>query len=275
MNTPQQSSVPAPPPKKVKGVIEVEDGRRTEDTLRVWERYRELGHFWRLIALIQIPVVFISLVAMLWLYFTADTIVDVPERPQPGHYSVKLLPDSEFINVANEVVNLSSTYTPATAERQFKTTRKLLWEPALSQFENEKIKGEVPQIVETARSQIFVVDQNQVRVERRPDRDFVIVRLPGERRKIIGSKMLMPEQMIVYVRLTTIPKNKFNEFGIVATDIRFVDSEFQSYQPAPETPPVEAKPLDVAPVDAQKPQENQEPTPVMEQEGQVSGPENG
>ena len=245
---------------------EIADARRGEDSVRVWERYRDLGHLWRMIALLQIPLTIIALFIMLSLYFSADTIVEVPEKPQPGHYSVKRLPDSEFINVANEVVNLSSTYTPATAERQFKAARKFLWEPALSQFETDKIKREIPQIVETARSQLFIVDQNQVKVERRPERDFVVVRLPGLRRKMIGSQPLSPDQMVVYVRMTTIPKNLYNDFGIVVTDIRFEDSQFQTYAPKEDAtgsaPAAQPSAASVAPAASAAPVSNDEPAPA-------------
>ena len=107
-------------------------GRAGSDTIRLWEGYREQAYLWRALALIQMPSTALSIAAALIMYLIADTIIEVPERPQPGYYSVRQLPDSQFVNAATQVVNLISTYQPAVARRQFKTARKFLWEPALT-----------------------------------------------------------------------------------------------------------------------------------------------
>ena len=211
--------------RKQKKQLEIVDGRSRDDSVRVWDRYRDMAFFWRTVALLQVPLCIGLLIAMISMYFSADTIVEVPERPQPGHYSVRKLPDSEFINVATEVSNLVTTFTPATADRQFKAARKYLWEPALTQFEQDKIATELRMIQETSRSQLFFIDIKQIKVERDPRRDVVVVTLPGTRQKLIGNRALDPDEMVVLVQLTTIPKNIYNEFGIVVTDIRFRSSD--------------------------------------------------
>ncbi len=194
-------------------------GRAGSDTIRLWEGYKEQAFFWRALALIQVPATTLAIAAALIMYFLADTIIEVPEHPQPGFYSVKQLPDSQFINVGTEVINLISTYQPAIARRQFKTARKYLWEPALSEFEKTMLGSELSMIEETSRSQMFYINPQLINVERYPDRDTVVVRVPGVRQKLIGDKLLSPDEMVYYVKMTTIPRNVHNEYGIVITDI--------------------------------------------------------
>jgi hypothetical protein len=194
-------------------------GKAGSDTIRLWEGYKEQAFFWRALALIQVPGTALAIAAALVMYFLADTIIEVPEHPQPGYYSVKQLPDSQFINVAREVVNLISSYQPAVARRQFKTARKYLWEPALSQFENVMLGSEINAIEGTKRSQIFFINPRLIQVVRSPQDDTVAVRIPGLRQKLIGDKPLVPDELVYYIKMTTIPRNVHNEYGIVVTDI--------------------------------------------------------
>lgn len=200
--------------------VELVDGRAGADTLRLWEHYRDHAYMWRAIAILQFPTTVLALGAALLMYYTADTIIEVPEKPQPGHYSIKQLPDSEFIDVATKVVNLITTYQPHDAKEQFYAARKFLWEPALSEFEEVMVKKELKYIVETSRSQIFFIDTKQIKVERFPDLDKVVVRIPGVRQKLISQRPYAPEEMVYYIKMTTIPRNIHNEYGIVVVDIR-------------------------------------------------------
>lgn len=195
-------------------------GRAGTDTIRLWEGYREQSYLWRALALIQMPSTALSIAAALIMYFFADTIIEVPERPQPGYYSVNQLPDSQFINAATSVVTLVATYQPAVARRQFKTARKYLWEPALTEFEETMMGPELRAIEETKRSQMFFINPRLIKVERFPELDMVVVRIPGVRQKLIGNKPLPADQMVYYVKMTTIPRNVHNEYGIVVIDIR-------------------------------------------------------
>ncbi len=195
-------------------------GRAGSDTIRLWEGYREQAYLWRALALIQMPSTALSIAAALIMYLIADTIIEVPERPQPGYYSVRQLPDSQFVNAATQVVNLISTYQPAVARRQFKTARKFLWEPALTEFEGTMMNSELQTIEETKRSQMFFINPRLIKVERFPELDKVVVRVPGVRLKLIGNKPLPADEVVYYVKMTTIPRNVHNEYGIVVTDMR-------------------------------------------------------
>ena len=195
-------------------------GRAGSDTIRLWEGYREQAYLWRALALLQMPSTALSIAAALIMYLFADTIIEVPERPQPGYYSVRQLPDSQFINAATQVVNLISTYQPAIARRQFKTARKYLWEPALTEFEETMMGAELRTVEETKRSQMFFINPRLIKVERFPEIDQVVVRIPGVRLKLIGNKPLPADQVVYYVKMTTIPRNVHNEYGIVVVDLR-------------------------------------------------------
>ena len=194
-------------------------GRAGSDTIRLWEGYREQAYLWRALCLLQMPATALSIAAALVMYFFADTIIEVPERPEPGQYSTRQLPDSSFINAATAVVNLIATYQPAVARRQFKTARKYLWEPALTEFENTMMTNEIQQIEETKRSQMFFINPRLIKVERYPEFETVVIRIPGIRQKLIGNKPLPPDEMVYYVKMTTIPRNVSNEYGIVVVDI--------------------------------------------------------
>ncbi len=199
--------------------IEQIAGRAGSDTIRLWESYRDQAYLWRALALLQMPATALAVVMTLIMYFTKDTIIEVPDMPQPGYYSITKLPDSQFIGFAEEIVNLIASYQPINAHQQFQTARSYLWEPALGKFENEMLGKELRAIEETKRSQLFFADKRLVNVERYPEEDYVVVRIPGTRQKLIGDKHLPPEYMAYYVKMTTIPRNVHNEYGIVIIDI--------------------------------------------------------
>ncbi len=200
--------------------IEQVAGRAGSDTIRLWESYRDQAYLWRSLALLQMPATALSIVLALILYATADTVVEVPDMPLPGYYSVEKLPDAQFITFAEQVVNLIASYQPTNARSQFETARNFLWEPALSQFETEILEKELRAVEETRRSQLFLIDQSLTKVSRYPEEDYVIVRIPGTRQKLIDRKALDQEQFAYYVKMTTIPRNVNNEYGIVITDMR-------------------------------------------------------
>ncbi len=140
-----------------KGAISIADGlkdvektptRTGADTVRLWERYRDQALLWRALALLQIPTTFLAIGAALIMFFFADTVIQVPEKPEPGMYSVKQLPDAQFISAATRVVNSIATYQPETARIQFTDTRKMLWQPALGKFDEEMMQKEIQAIEE-------------------------------------------------------------------------------------------------------------------------------
>ncbi|MCC6934035.1 MAG: hypothetical protein IT292_12425 [Deltaproteobacteria bacterium] len=197
------------------------DGRAGADTIRLWEGYREQAFMWRAISIIQMPATLFALLGMLIMYLTADITIEPPEHPQPGIYSVKYLPDSEFLRAATELVNLIASYQPRTAEIQFKKAREMLWEPALTEFEDRMIGDELQKLIMSNRSQVFLVNNRLVRIQRFPQKDVVVVRLPGTLQKLISnSQALETEEYCYYIKMTTIPRSVYNESGIVVIDIR-------------------------------------------------------
>jgi len=195
------------------------EGRAGADTVRLWDGYKEQAYMWRALALLQMPATLLSVIFAMILYFYADTIIEVPRAPEPGHYSVRALPDNEYINVAQEIVNLMASYQPSTARQQFLSARKFLWEPALSIFEEQMLRKELRTIEETGRSQVFFVNRRQIKVERFPKASKVKIRIPGTRQKLIGGRPLPAENLVYYVTLTTIPRNVHNPYGIVAIEL--------------------------------------------------------
>lgn len=210
------------------GVEQLErvEGRSGADTIRLWEGFREQAVLWRALALLQIPTTALAILAALIMFKYSDTIIEVPPQPQPGIYSVKELPDSAFINVSQEVVNLIATFQPDRVELQYGMARKYLWEPALTAVQ-QYMKETIPQIKQTRKSQIFMINPSLTRVERKDDRQEVVVSLRGVLHKLIGSqglsnreKGLAPEDRVYEISMTTIPRNEANEYGIVVRGIK-------------------------------------------------------
>lgn len=203
------------------------EGRTGADTIRLWENFKEQAYLWRAIAILQMPATFLALLGWLIVFMTADITIEPPENPQPGRYSVKQMPDSEFLRAATDIVNLIATYQPMTAEAQFRKARTKLWEPALSEFEARMIginerdtNSEIWAISSSHRSQVFLVNNDLVRVQRFPNKDIAVVRLPGTVQRIISNEPLKSEEIVYYVKMTTIPRSAYNESGIVVIDIR-------------------------------------------------------
>ncbi len=207
--------------------IEKVEGRSSGDTFKLWEGFREQALLWRILALLQMPTVALALIFALMVYYNSTIVIEPPEYPQPGMYSIKKLPDSEFMKMAIDIVNLIGTYQPANAERQFRTTRLFLWEPALSEFEKVYLYGysadntpsQLQVIKDTQRSQAFLINYDLMQVQRYPNLDMVVVRVPGTRQILIGKRPL-DDEITYYFKMTTIPKSPYNPRGIVIFDVR-------------------------------------------------------
>lgn len=193
---------------------------RSEYASRVWYGYKEQYYLWRAICLLQIPATILGFVTAVWLYYHADITVAVPPRPNESYYTTAQLPDSQFLDAATVFVDLISTYEAGTARRRFLTARRYLWEPAFTEFEETMMTKELDAIEETKRSQMFFINPRLIKVARFPEHDKVVVRIPGVRQKLIGNKPLPADQMVYDVKMTTIPRNVHNEYGIVIVDIR-------------------------------------------------------
>lgn len=199
------------------------DGRSEADTIRLWENYREQALMWRALALLQIPATFIALVFALWIWNTRSITLEVPAKPLPGRYLANEIPDAEFVEAATGFINLIATYQPAVARRQFEHARQMLLEPMLSRFDAEMVGVELKAIETTRRTQIFFVDPTSTSIERSDTE--VIVSLVGDRLKIVAGKELPPATTKFLVKMTTIPRNDLNPYGIVITDIAFENLE--------------------------------------------------
>ena len=195
----------------------IRDTKDPSDTIRVWESHREQATLWRAIALVQIPTTLIALVFAVLMWTTRDIVLNVPDKPLPGVYSVSEIPLSEFVDAATRYINLIGTYQPAVAERQFGLARQLIIEPMLSKFDEDLLQNELRAIQNTKRSQVFFVDPIKTQVMR--DARTVYVTLTGERYKIVAGKELPPQELSFVIQLTTIPKNEINPYGIVITNV--------------------------------------------------------
>jgi len=193
--------------------------RSKNDTIRLWENYKDQALMWRALSLIQLPTTFIAIIFALVMWSTREITLSVPSKPMPGMYAAQDIPDTEFVNVANDYVNLVATYQPNTARKQFEVARAMLKEPLLTKFNDENMNSELPAIETTLRTQVFFIDPLQTRVEREGQR--VVVSISGERWKVIAGAEIPTVSSRYRVEMTTIPRNPVNPYGIVITNVLF------------------------------------------------------
>lgn len=194
------------------------ESRRDNDTVRLWENYREQALLWRALALMQIPATIIALVFATVIWFSRTTILNVPAKPLPGYYSADEIPDAEFIGTSTEFINLIATYQPLTARKQFKEASKYLFEPMLAQFEADMLGREITAIENTRRTQMFFMDPTKTEIIRDQDGN-VVVTLAGLRQKLVAGEIL-PDVMTQFrVSMNTIPRNTLNPYGIVIKNV--------------------------------------------------------
>ncbi len=193
--------------------------RSQNDTIRLWENYKDQAMMWRALSLIQLPTTFIAIIFALVMWSTREITLSVPSKPMPGMYAAQDIPDTEFVNVANDYVNLVATYQPNTARKQFEVARSMLKEPLLTKFNDENMNSELPAIETTLRTQVFFVDPLKTKVEREGNK--VYVSISGERWKVIAGAPIPSVTSRYRLELTTIPRNPVNPYGIVITNIVF------------------------------------------------------
>ncbi len=193
--------------------------RSNSDTIRLWENYKDQALMWRSIALIQIPATTIALLFAVLLWSTREITLQVPSKPLPGQYGVDDIPDSEFINVANDYINLIATYQPGTARKQFEYAASMLKEPLLTKFNQEMRGPELTAIENTSRTQVFFVDPLKTAVIR--DNGRVIVTVVGDRWKVIAGAPLPTVTSRFRVEMSTVPRNPVSPFGIVIQSVAF------------------------------------------------------
>ncbi len=212
--------------KQVKQIINdtsFREARTENDTVRVWENYREQALLWRGLALLQILVTFVSIVSAIFFYSNQQVNLNVPAKPLPGYYPAGEIPQSEFISVANEFVNLISTYQYKIAGRQFSEASKYLIEPMLGRFELEMLKTELNLITQTQRTQIYFADVEKTVFEA-IDESNVRVTFVGEQVRFIAGQEYEGQEIKHTVYLTTVPRNIFNPYGIVVSNLELSTS---------------------------------------------------
>ena len=213
-----KAAVAAEAAKKLLNDSRFREAKRDNDTVRLWENYREQALLWRAIALLQIPATIIALIFALYIWSNREIILNVPAKPLPGYYSASEIPDSEFLTTATEWVNLVATYQPNVAERQFRKASEMVVEPMLTLFETEMMGKELKAIKQTTRSQVYYVDPTQTQIYR-DESEFVVVTMVGERLKIVSGEQLPAKITQFRVTMTTVPRNKINQYGIVITNV--------------------------------------------------------
>jgi len=193
------------------------DSKKENDTIRLWESYRDQAILWRALTLIQVPATFIAIIFALVMWSTRSITLDVPHKPLPGLYAVQEIPDSEFTNTATNAINLIATYQPAVARRQFGKAREYLIEPMLTQFDTEMLDIELRAIEGSRVTQLFFADPTKTELTRM-GRD-VQVSMTGERVRYVSGRQTPTHTTTFTVTLTTIPRNDINPYGIVIKSI--------------------------------------------------------
>lgn len=195
------------------------DAKGEVDTLRLWENYRDQAMLWRALALLQIPATLVLALFAYSVWSNRNITLNVPAKPLPGLYAAQDIPDSEFLNVSTNLINLIATYQPAVARRQFQKAREHLREPMLATFDREMMNIELKAIETTNRSQIFFIDPTKTKLERQGNE--IIASLTGDRMKLVAGKQLPEVTTRFIVTMTTIPRNDLNPYGIVVSNITF------------------------------------------------------
>lgn len=204
--------------RQVKSDTSIIDARGETDTIRLWENHRDQAILWRGVALMQIPTTVLALFLAVSLFFGQKVVLNVPAKPLPGYYEAQEIPDTEFIEYAQDYVNLIASYQPAVARRQFQRARSLVLEPMLARYDEEMLGHELKAIEQTNRTQVFFVDPNTVEIDR-PNNKEVLVQFVGDRLKMVAGQELPLERTRYRVTLTTIPRNSLNPYGIMITNV--------------------------------------------------------
>lgn len=203
--------------KELVSATKISEGIGDSDTIKLWESYRDQALLWRAIALLQVPVTLVALMIGIVAYANRQITLNVPARPLPGQHAAQDIPDSEFVDAAQNFVNLIGTYQPLVVRRQFNHAAEMTVQPLLSRFQKEYLIDEVQVVETTARSQMFFVDPAKTTVVRQGPQ--VLVTFIGERVKSISGRQLDPVETQFQIGLITIPRTDLNPYGIVVRDL--------------------------------------------------------
>lgn len=214
--------------KKLVDETNLNAARGENDTIRLWENYRDQSSMWRSLTLLQIPATTIAILFAGLMWMTRSVTLEVPSKPLPGIYAAQDIPDTEFVNVATEYVNLVATYNPVVSRKQFELARAMLKEPLITKFKDEMIDIELRAIESTSRTQAFFVDPAKTKIERIGNE--VKVSLVGERWKSIAGQEVPIVTSQYTVTMTTLPRNILNPYGIVISSVDFVANIYETKQ---------------------------------------------
>lgn len=211
--------------KKIIEQSKFRESKTENDTVRLWENYREQALMWRAIALFQLPATFIAIVFSLVIFINRTIELNVPAKPLPGYFLAGEVADEEFKSRAIEFVNLVASYQPDTAPNQFKEAAKYLMEPMLSRFYSEMIEHELEAIKNVRRTQVYFPDPTKTEIIRDDYNDTVVVTMVGTRKKIVAGEEIPAVATQFRITMTTIPRNTLNKFGIMITNVETTSSK--------------------------------------------------
>jgi hypothetical protein len=195
----------------------VHKSKSEADTLRLWELYQDQAYLWRAIALLQIPATLLLLIFAMWVYGNRTIMLNIPQKPAPGQYSIDQVIDPILVDAATDFVNLIGSYTPKSARSQFIEAEKRVVEPLLSTFTEQMIEGDLKAIEQTQRTQVFFADPSKTVIER--GRNGATVTFEGDRLKIVAGVEAPYSTWLYHVTLETRPRHALNEYGVVVTGL--------------------------------------------------------
>lgn len=204
--------------KKVLKDANISEYKKGDDTIRIWEGYRQQALMWRALSLIQLLATTAVSILCVILWQTRSITLKVPQRPVPGQYSTQEIPDADFIEAANSFVSLIATFQPYTSEEQFKRAASLIHFNFIERFTEEFLGNELKAIKQTDLAQAYYIDPSKTTVERFPNNQIKVT-FYGVRHKYISGKEIEPVGSKYDIYLTTLPRNDINPLGIVVYDI--------------------------------------------------------
>lgn len=204
--------------KKVLNSANISEYKKGDDTIRIWEGYKQQAYTWRALSLIQLLATTAVSILCIIIWQTRSITLNVPQRPVPGQYNTQEIPDADFIEAANSFVSLIATFQPYTCDEQFKRAASLIHHQFIERFTEEFLGSELKAIKQTNLAQAYYIDPSKTTVERFSN-NSVKVTFYGTRHKYISGKELEPVGSKYDILLTTLPRNDINPLGIVVYNV--------------------------------------------------------
>ena len=157
-------------------------------------------------------VVFVTLVLSLSSHARSE------EKPKE-FCPIDSLKDSEFLLLARQVITSLGSYTPDSAEGQFRELRKVFVEPGLNAFDELILGSELRSVRELERRQEFEI--SDTKLERYPEKRLAVVKLDGIRRRWISELKMPQSKAAYYVKLQRTCSVGESGGKLVVSDVRF------------------------------------------------------